>query len=81
MARRAIYMMPMVRVIILSCQQFDLFYLEHEDGHAVIEYTVLFTSRIAFGIPNVVLFIRTAMEGSLHGDKIDNLMMKWIFIA
>jgi hypothetical protein len=57
--------------------------LGDEDSHAVIEHTALFTSRIAFGIPNVVLFIRTAraMEGSLHGDKIDNLMMNWIFIA
>jgi hypothetical protein len=54
---------------------------EDEDNHAVIEQAALFTSRIVFGIPNVLLFIRTAMEGSLNGDKIDNLMMKWIFMA
>lgn len=81
MARWQTYMMPMVRVNFLSCQQCHLFYLEDEDSHAVIEHTALFTSRIAFGIPNVILFIRTVMEGSLHGHKIDNLMMKWIFIA
>jgi len=52
-----------------------------DDNHAVIEHAALFASRIVFGIPNVLLFIRTAMEGSLIGDKNDNLMMKWIFMA
>lgn len=44
---------------------------EDEDNYAVVEHAALFTSRIVFGIPNVVLFlfIRTAMEGSLHRDK------------
>ena len=47
--------------------------LEDEDNLAVIEHASLFTSRVVFGIPNVVsLFIRTAMEGVLHGDKIMN---------
>ena len=54
--------------------------LEDEDNHTVIEHAAQFTSGIVFGIPNVVLFIRMAMEGPLHGDKIDNLLMNWIFI-
>lgn len=45
---------------------------EDEDNHVVIEHAALFTSGIVFGIPNVVLFIRMAMEGFLHGGKIDN---------
>jgi hypothetical protein len=54
---------------------------EDGDNHAVIEHAAQFTSSIVFGIPNVVLFIETAVEGSLHEDKIDNLMMSWIFTA
>lgn len=47
--------------------------LEDEDNLAVIENASLFTSRVVFGMPNVVsLFIRTAMEGALYGDKIMN---------